>query len=277
MAKTTIIYLFLPLFFFFFFFSLTVAAANTAYPTIPGTEPTNGCIPPVERRPIRREVHGNGRIYDVTHRITNSMPTYVDHVDGVGEFLRLTDSIKNGSLSNLSELRFSVHTGTHIDAPGHVFDYYYDAGFDVDAVDLEVLNGPGLLVDVPRDKNISAEVLKSLNIAKGVRRVLFRTLNTDRRLMYKTEFDTSYVGFTEDGARWLVENTEIKLVGTDYLPIAAFDDVLKGHYALLESTEIVVVEALKLDDVPAGIYSIHCLPLRVPGAEGAPTRCILIK
>lgn len=31
--------------------------------------------------------------------------------------------------------------------------------------------------------------------------------------MYKTEFDTSYVGFTEDGARWLVENTEIKLVG----------------------------------------------------------------
>lgn len=41
--------------------------------------------------------------------------------------------------------------------------------------------------------------------------------------------------------------------------------------------EIVVVEALKLDDVPAGIYSIHCLPLRVPGAEGAPTRCILIK
>ncbi|KAH9764044.1 Cyclase-like protein 2 [Citrus sinensis] len=259
MAKTTIIYLFLPL---FFFFSLTVAAANTAYPTIPGTEPTNGCIPPVERRPVRREVHGNGRIYDVTHRITNSMPTYVDHVDGVGEFLRLTDSIKNGSLSNLSELRFSVHTGTHIDAPGHVFDHYYDAGFDVDAVDLEVLN---------------AEVLKSLNIAKGVRRVLFRTLNTDRRLMYKTEFDTSYVGFTEDGARWLVENTEIKLVGTDYLPIAAFDDVLKGHYALLESTEIVVVEALKLDDVPAGIYSIHCLPLRVPGAEGAPTRCILIK
>lgn len=34
-----------------------------------------------------------------------------------------------------------------------------------------------------------------------------------RRLMWKREFDTSYVGFMKDGARWLVENTDIKLVG----------------------------------------------------------------
>lgn len=31
--------------------------------------------------------------------------------------------------------------------------------------------------------------------------------------MFKKEFDTSYVGFMEDGAKWLVENTDIKLVG----------------------------------------------------------------
>ncbi|KAF6142390.1 hypothetical protein GIB67_033817 [Kingdonia uniflora] len=59
-----------------------------------------------------------------------------------------------------------------------------------------------------------AEVMKSLNIPKGVRRVLFRTLNTDRGLMWKKEFDTSYVGFMKDGAKWLVENTDIKLVDT---------------------------------------------------------------
>ncbi|KAL2669711.1 hypothetical protein AAZV13_01G201450 [Glycine max] len=54
--------------------------------------------------------------------------------------------------------------------------------------------------------------MKSLNIPRGVRRVLCRTLNTYMRL-YQKEFDTSYVGFTEDGANWLVENTDIKLVG----------------------------------------------------------------
>lgn len=28
-----------------------------------------------------------------------------------------------------------------------------------------------------------------------------------------TEFDSSYVGFTQDGAQYLVDNTDIKLVG----------------------------------------------------------------
>jgi hypothetical protein len=31
--------------------------------------------------------------------------------------------------------------------------------------------------------------------------------------MWKKEFDTSYVGFMKDGAQWLVDNTDIKLIG----------------------------------------------------------------
>lgn len=31
--------------------------------------------------------------------------------------------------------------------------------------------------------------------------------------MWKEEFDSSYVGFMKDGAQWLVDNTDIKLVG----------------------------------------------------------------
>jgi hypothetical protein len=31
--------------------------------------------------------------------------------------------------------------------------------------------------------------------------------------MWKKGGDLSYVGFTEDGAQWLVDNTDIKLVG----------------------------------------------------------------
>ena len=34
-----------------------------------------------------------------------------------------------------------------------------------------------------------------------------------RKLMFKKEFETSYVGFMKDGAQWLVDNTDIKLVG----------------------------------------------------------------
>ena len=113
---------------------LTVATSDSAYPTISdcGME---------ELVPVRREVYGNGRIFDISHRFREDMP-YWDSVDGLGQFLRLRHSIKNGSLTNVSELRyFSVHSGTHVDAPGHVFDHYFDAGFDVDTLDLELLNG----------------------------------------------------------------------------------------------------------------------------------------
>ncbi|XP_056160950.1 cyclase-like protein 2 isoform X4 [Syzygium oleosum] len=256
--------------------AVAAAAAIDAYPTIPSVGDCSVSDGGEELRPVRREVYDGGRIFDISHRITSDMPSWKSD-DGLGQFVRLAGSMKNGSLANNSDMKLPAHTGTHVDAPGHVFDHYFDAGFDVDTLDLAVLNGPALLVDVPRDKNLTAEIMESLHIPKGVRRVLFRTLNTDRRLMYKKEFDTSYVGFMKDGAKWLVENTDIKLVGIDYLSVAAFDDLIPSHLVFLESREIILVEGLKLEDVPAGVYTVHCLPLRLLGAEGSPIRCILIK
>ncbi|XVF45078.1 hypothetical protein PTKIN_Ptkin02bG0176800 [Pterospermum kingtungense] len=259
--------------------SALTSNADDAYPSIPGTVSTTDCglsggdENPI---PIRREVYGSGRIFDISHRYTADMPSW-ESEDGIGQFLWLTKSMKNGSRANNSGMKLSTHTGTHVDAPGHFFDNYFDAGFDVDTLDLEVLNGPALLVDVPRDKNITAEVMESLKIPKGVRRVLFRTLNTDRRLMFKKEFDTSYVGFMKDGAEWLVKNTDINLVGIDYLSAAAFVNSAPAHLVFLEGRDIILVEGLKLDDIQPGIYSVHCLPLRLLGAEASPTRCILIK
>ncbi|XP_047977133.1 cyclase-like protein 2 isoform X1 [Salvia hispanica] len=226
--------------------------------------------------PVRRDDYEGGVIHDITHSFTPNTPVGI-YPNGLGNFLTLLRSMKNGSDFNFSELKLPLHAGTHVDAPGHFYENYFEQGFDADTLDLRVLNGPALLVDVPRDKNITAEVMKSLNIPKGVRRVLFRTLNTDRRLMYKKEYDSSYVGFTGDGAQWLVDNTAIKLVGLDYLSVAATDYLTAAHRVFLLSKEIILVEGLKLDDVEAGLYTVHCLPLRLVGAEGSPIRCVLMK
>ncbi|KAI3505500.1 hypothetical protein L1887_27631 [Cichorium endivia] len=247
---------------------VTSSLKDNAYPPPYGEE----LIPP------RREVYGSGKIYDITHRVTSETPSGGRGFDeGIGKYLTLLESMKNGSDYNFSIIKLPAHSGTHVDAPGHMFENYYEEGFDIDSLDLEVLNGPALLVDVPRDKNITAEVMEGLNIPKGVRRVLFRTLNTNRRLMYQKRFDTSYVGFMKDGAQWLKDNTDIKLVGTDYLSVAAYDDLIPAHLVFLKSREIILVEGLKLEDVEAGLYNVHCLPLRLLGAEGSPIRCILIK
>ncbi|KAJ9705122.1 hypothetical protein PVL29_003256 [Vitis rotundifolia] len=245
--------------------------ASEAYPSAYGSGSCN-----VELIPVKREVYADGHIFDITHPYTPNMPTFGTD-EGIGEVIWLEKSMKNGSITNNSHMKMPTHTGTHVDSPGHVFDHYFDAGFDVETLDLEVLNGPALLVDAPRDKNITAEAMESLQIPKGVRRVLFRTLNTDRKLMFKKEFESDYAGFTEDGARWLVENTDIKLVGIDYVSVATYDHIVSAHLPFLEGREVILVESLKLDDVPAGMYNVHCLHLRLPGAEGAPIRCILIK
>ncbi|KAJ9175263.1 hypothetical protein P3X46_013834 [Hevea brasiliensis] len=269
---------FLLLLLFTLLHSITASSSDAAYPTVDddcgcGASSTDDDL---LLFPERNEVYGNGRIIDISHRYVSDMPSW-DSKEGIGMFIRLFESLKNGSMANFSEFKLSVHSGTHVDAPGHVYDHYYDAGFDVDTLDLEVLNGPALLVDVPRESNITAEVMKSLEIPKGVRRVLFRTLNTDRKLMFKKEFDTSYAGFLEDGAKWLVENTDIKFVGIDYLSVAAYAEAIPTHLVFLKSREIILVEGLKLDNVKPGLYNVHCLPLRLLGAEGSPARCILVK
>ncbi|PPD78054.1 hypothetical protein GOBAR_DD25017 [Gossypium barbadense] len=261
---------------------------------------------------------GNARIFDITHKITSQLPTF-DSQKGLGHFIWLVSSIKNGSMANISEFKLGTHTGTHVDAPSHFFQKYYEEGFDVSTLSLQTLTGPVLVVDVPRNKNITVitgliikpcllviirdafefwllnmlenhvdnmkraqgrlsmpeQAEESLNIPRGVHRVLFKTLNTDRRLMHRREFASDFTGFKKDGAQWLVDNTDIKLVGIDYLSISAYVDAAPTHHILLKSREIVIVEGLNLDGIKPGKYTVHCLPLRMVGADGCPTRCIL--
>ncbi|KAM3240745.1 hypothetical protein ACQJBY_054024 [Aegilops geniculata] len=205
------------------------AEADTCGPALSGSPPSGGGA----AGPALEE-YGGGHIVDITHAYRPSMPAFAPGAT-VGPLVRLKASMEDGSEYNLSELRMECHMGTHVDAPGHMNQAHFAAGLDVDTLDLDVLNGPALLVDVPRHTNITAEAMESLNIPKGVRRVLFRTLNTDRGLMWKQGGDMSFVGFTEDGAQWLVDNTDIKLVGIDYISVASFDHLITAHVAFLKN------------------------------------------
>jgi hypothetical protein len=119
----------------------TVTASSAAYPTIPGTTDTSVSTSQDSKLiPIRREVYGDGRIFDITHKYRSDLPSFAKE-NGLGKFLWLRESMKNGSSANISEMKLITHTGTHVDAPGHYHDHYFDAGFDVDTLDLEVLNG----------------------------------------------------------------------------------------------------------------------------------------
>ncbi|KAJ9538346.1 hypothetical protein OSB04_031079 [Centaurea solstitialis] len=91
--------------------------------------------------PIRREVYDEGRIIDITHRYRPEMPTW-ESAEGLGQYNERLGTVPT-KLAMMFVFRHWLpsHTGTHVDAPGHVFDHYFDAGFDVDTLDLHVLNG----------------------------------------------------------------------------------------------------------------------------------------
>ncbi|CAN5959106.1 unnamed protein product, partial [Sphagnum jensenii] len=214
------------------------------------------------------------KILDITHTLREDLPIWLGE-DGLGRITAPVLSMSRGDDANVSELKLdSVHTGTHVDAPGHYVQEFYEEGLDVALLDLNILVGPVLLVDAPRDTNLTAQVLGSLHIPPGVERIIFRTLNTDRRLMWKTAFDTSYVGLTTDGAEWIVTQTKIRFIGIDYLSIAAYINLVPAHQVLLKK-KLILVEGLNLDDVDMGLYIMHCLPLKLMQAEGCPIRCIL--
>ncbi|VFR01859.1 unnamed protein product [Cuscuta campestris] len=65
--------------------------------------------------------------------------------------------------------------------------------------------------------------------------------------------------------------------GIDYLSIGigVQDEVIGVHLTLLNMKDIIPVEGLNLDDVVPGIYTVKCHPLRFPGFDGSPARCIL--
>ena len=204
------------------------------------------------------------KIYDVSMTIRNNMVSWPS--DGPVN-VRLERSMRDGDRVHLTRLDMSAHTGTHVDAPVH----FVEGTGGVDTIAPATLIGPALVVEVSGVREIDGKILEQARIPRGTARVLLKTDNTD--LVGRDRFDENYCHLTESGARYLVDS-EVRLVGIDYLSVAAYG---KGEvvHRLLLTERIVVVEGLDLRGVPAGIYQMVALPLKIAGADGAPARVVL--
>ena len=206
-------------------------------------------------------------IYDISLPISESLIVWPgDPPVNVTQSLHLS----RGDAATVSQIEMSAHTGTHVDAPAH----FILGGSGVDALDLNVLVGPALVVEALEADALSADVLQELPIPPGTGRVLFHTRNSDRWARGEREFSEDFVAITEDGARWLVARG-VRLVGVDYLSVGSFDEGGPTHRILL-SAGVIPFESLNLHGIPPGVYQFVCLPLKIVGIDGAPARAILI-
>lgn len=209
------------------------------------------------------------KIYDISLTIDENLPTWPGDPAAIR---RRVKKIEEGSNANVSELVMGAHTGTHVDAPYH----FLSGGSTIESLPLDVLVGPVQVVELPLECDlIDGAAVACAGIKPGAERVLFKTRNSTFWHKEKVVFEEGFVGVSKDGAEKLVE-LGVKFVGLDYLSIAPYKQSRPTHEVLLNAG-VVILEGVDLTGVPAGIYTLYCLPLKLGGADGAPARAILME
>ena len=211
-------------------------------------------------------------IIDVSVPVRPGMPHYPSDPSVQLELVR---SLSRGDPANVVvslcdwdlKLDFGVHSGTHVDAPGH----FFEAADGADQLPLTALVGPADVVDATafEEGAIDANALSAVGIPDDCERLLLKTRNG--RLWERDEFSDDFVSLDASGARDVAERG-IVLVGIDYLSIGDED----AHRELL-GAGIVALEGLDLREVDPGDFELICLPLRLEGSDGAPCRAILAR
>jgi arylformamidase len=203
------------------------------------------------------------KLYDISMTIKESMQVYKNKDEKKPEFRTMQD----WSMQKPHETRISLdaHTGTHLDAPLHMIE----GGATIESIPLDLLVCPARVLDFTGvEEGISRADLEPYGIQQG-EWLLFKTRNS-----FSEEFDFEFIYLKEDGAQYLKE-VGARGVGTDGLGIERAQPNYGTHRTLMNAG-VLVVEGLRLKDVPAGGYFMVIAPLKLEGIEAAPARAFLL-
>jgi kynurenine formamidase len=192
--------------------------------------------------------------------------------------------------------RFSSpeHGGTHIDAPVH----FAQGHRTVDAIPLEQLMGPGVVVDVEaacardRDYEVRVEDVTAWEKEHGTippgaivfLRTGFGRYWPDRvRYMGTAERGPDAVaklhfpGLGADAARLLAVERKIGAVGIDTPSIDhGPSTTFTTHVTLFEQNVPALENVANLDQLPASGFRAIALPMKIGGGSGGPVRIVAI-
>ena len=170
-----------------------------------------------------------------------------------------TMHISDGEICNLTRFEMCAHNGTHVDAPYH----FIDGGKTIDQVDLDRFVGPAYVAEHEGDIT-----------ASDAQRILEEASKlgdgSHERILVKGQ-----AVMTTEGAE-VFAKAGIKLFGNESQTVGPEDAPMAVHLIML-GAEVVLLEGIRLADVPAGSYLLDSAPINLGGSDGAPCRAILIK
>lgn len=207
-------------------------------------------------RPSR--LPGSTKIHDITRVL--SPDTQVFPGDSPPEFAG-TDCGEY----RITRLSLTTHSGTHIDAPAHLFP----GGMTVDAIPVYRLTGPAAVIDCRgREGGIMAS-----DLAPHIRDGAAVLLRTDYSGMSRFRADFPYL--TEEAAHLLTARG-VGVVGIDTPSVDRYGGDLIVHRHLL-GADTVIIELLDLSGISEGLYYMAALPLRMKNLDGSPARVVLFE
>lgn len=168
-------------------------------------------------------------------------------------------SISKGDVCNLTALYMCAHNGTHIDAPYH----FIDSGKTVDKLALEALIGFAYVAG--HEGAVSADDARAI-----LEKAKLSDPESAKRILIKGKAEISLEAaeiFSKE--KILLLGNESQTVGPEGAPMAV-------HKVLL-GADVVLLEGIRLADVPEGVYLLNAAPLNLCGGDGAPCRAVLIE
>jgi arylformamidase len=195
------------------------------------------------------------KIYDITQELFSSVVFPGDPKPQ----RQILNSMDEGGLYNLTALSMCAHNGTHIDAPYH----FINEGKTIDEIPLDVTVGECFVthfdgvVDGKAAEKIIAEAEK-------------HSLEASKRILIGGNATVS-----EEAARVFADRG-VLLLGNESQTVGPEDAPMAVHRILL-GAGTVLLEGVRLKDVPDGAYLLSASPLLLSSADGSPCRAVLVE
>ncbi|MBQ8439987.1 MAG: cyclase family protein [Clostridia bacterium] len=194
------------------------------------------------------------KIYDISQEVFSCR---VYPGDPVPE-KKVLCSMEQGDLYNLTEFSMCAHNGTHIDAPFH----FLKDGKTVDTIDPMSFVGMAYVSE-------HQGIVSGNDAEKIVRRAKEQNTEAAKRILIKGDAEVS------PEAAKVFATTGILLLGNESQTVGPENAPMAVHQILL-SNDVVLLEGIRLAEVPQGVYLLNAAPLKLSGADGSPCRAILI-
>ena len=171
---------------------------------------------------------------------------------------RVLCSMEKGELYNLTEFSMCAHNGTHIDAPSH----FMKDGKTVDAIDIESFVGMAYVTE-------HQGIVTDDDALKIIQKAKKQNTEAAKRILIKGDAEVSLE------AAKVFASSEILLLGNESQTVGPENAPMTVHRILL-SADVVLLEGIRLAEVPEGVCFLNAAPLNLSGADGSPCRAILI-